>query len=177
MKKILLVFSILALLGCKNTQKKEDRLEGKVITVQLEPKSGSEVTGVVTFTQNKNNVTMVLRARGLTPGMHAVHLHEKADCSAEDGSSTGGHWNPTHAPHGKWGSEAGYHRGDIGNIQADKNGIAKLIFSTDQWCIGCQDQTKDIVGKAVIIHQGEDDFKTQPTGNAGGRVSCAGIIK
>ena len=57
------------------------------------------------------------------------------------------------------------------------DGTAKLMFQTDQWCIGCGDPTKDILGKAVIIHEGRDDLTTQPTGNAGGRVSCGGIIK
>ena len=114
---------------------------------------------------------------GLTPGEHAIHIHEKADCSSADGKSTGGHWNPTFAPHGKWGSTEGYHRGDIGNFTADAEGNATVEFSTDEWCLGCGDETKNLIGKGVIVHQGEDDFVTQPTGDAGGRISCAGIIE
>ena len=65
--------------------------------------------------------------------------------------------------------------GDIGNLKADKTGYAQLVFSTDKWCLGCTDDSKNIMGKALVIHASEDDFKTQPTGNAGGRVGCVEI--
>ena len=114
---------------------------------------------------------------GLEPGVHAIHIHQKADCSSIDGKSSGGHWNPTNQPHGKWGADEGYHKGDIGNFTADDKGNGMIQFSTDQWCIGCEDETKNIVGKAVIVHAGEDDLASQPSGAAGARVSCAGIIE
>jgi Cu-Zn family superoxide dismutase len=120
---------------------------------------------------------MVVDVSGLTEGEHAIHLHEKADCSAEDGTSAGGHWNPTNQPHGKWGSPEGYHKGDIGNFMADTDGNGTITMTTDEWCIGCEDTNKDILGKGIIIHEGVDDFTTQPTGDAGGRVSCGGIIQ
>ena len=120
---------------------------------------------------------MNIELSGLTPGIHAVHLHETADCSAPDGTSTGGHWNPTFENHGAWGDAAGFHRGDIGNLTADESGNARLTFETNLWCIDCEDPIKNIIGKAVIVHQGTDDLVTQPTGNAGARVSCTGIIK
>lgn len=151
--------------------------EVKVLKFSMEPKSGSTVKGDVSFTEENGTVNMKATFTGLTPGEHAIHIHEKADCSAEDGTSTGGHWNPTFAPHGKWGDAEGYHRGDIGNITADADGNASLDFSTDEWCLGCDDETKNLLGKAVIVHQGVDDFVTQPTGDAGGRVSCTGIIE
>ena len=113
---------------------------------------------------------------GLTPGIHAIHIHEKADCTAADGSSAGGHWNPTFKKHGKWGVEE-YHKGDIGNFTADKNGVGSIELSTDQWCIDCADETKNIIGKGLIVHAGTDDFATQPSGNAGARVACSGLIK
>ena len=69
------------------------------------------------------------------------------------------------------------HKGDIGNIEADENGIAKLLMKTDEWCIGCGDEKKDILGKSIIVHQGADDFVSQPSGNAGARISCGGIIE
>lgn len=149
----------------------------EVIKFALEPKSDSNVSGTVTFTQENGIVTMVAEMEGLTEGTHAIHIHEKADCSSPDGKSTGGHWNPTAQPHGKWGAEEGYHKGDIGNFTADASGKGSITFTTDEWCIGCGDETKDILGKAVIVHAGTDDYTTQPTGDAGGRVSCAGIIE
>jgi len=53
----------------------------------------------------------------------------------------------------------------------------EVTFSTDLWCIGCDDETKNLIGKAIIVHQGEDDLSSQPSGAAGARVSCAGIIQ
>lgn len=147
------------------------------ISFKMEPKSDSNVQGTVTFTDRDGKVAMSATFSGLTPGEHAIHLHEKADCSAADATSTGGHWNPTSQPHGKWGDEGGYHLGDIGNFTADENGNAELEFETDRWCIGCEDPNQDILGKAVIVHQGSDDFTSQPSGAAGPRVSCTGIIE
>lgn len=159
------------------TEKEEVSSNVKVIKFSLEPKSDSNVSGTVTFTQENGSVTMVAEMEGLTEGTHAIHIHEKADCSSPDGKSTGGHWNPTVQPHGKWGAVEGYHKGDIGNFTADASGKGSITFTTDEWCIGCGDDAKDILGKAIIVHAGTDDYTTQPTGDAGGRVSCAGIIQ
>lgn len=193
MKRITLmlvaVFALTMITSCKNDKKQtetvdlnEEAQEAPVndvikLKVALEPKSDSQVKGNAVFTEEDGVVTMVTVLSGLTEGEHAIHLHEKADCSAADGTSAGGHWNPTNQPHGKWGSSEGYHKGDIGNLQADASGNATISMSTDEWCIGCGDANKDIIGKAIIVHEGVDDFTTQPTGDAGGRVSCGGIIQ
>ncbi len=155
----------------------EEVVDVEIITFKMEPKSESMVQGEVTFTESDGMVSMSAVLSGLTEGEHAIHIHEKADCSSDDGKSTGGHWNPTHEPHGKWGAVEGYHKGDIGNFTADEEGNAVVEFETDQWCLGCDDENKNIVGKAVIVHQGVDDFTSQPSGAAGPRVSCTGIIK
>ena len=197
MKRIYLSFVFAATLvftGCKNENTTaEDRIEEDVVqedaemqeveqemqtvTVQLEPKSNSNVSGSVTFTEEDGEVTMEANIKGLKEGQHAIHLHETADCSAEDGTSAGGHWNPTFEDHGKWGDENGYHRGDIGNFDVNSDGVGTITFSTDQWCIGCDDEKKNILNKAVIVHEGVDDYTSQPSGAAGTRVACAGIIE
>ncbi len=143
-------------------------------TYTIYPKSGTETQGTAKFTQNGKNVEMKINAYKLTPGIHAIHIHEKGDCSATDGSSAGGHWNPANDHHGKWDTEH-FHMGDIGNLNADEEGTSTLTFKTDKWCIGCSDESKNIVGKSLIIHADKDDFHTQPTGNAGGRVGCVEI--
>ncbi|PIY11902.1 MAG: superoxide dismutase, partial [Flavobacteriaceae bacterium CG_4_10_14_3_um_filter_33_47] len=166
-----LALLIVLTVGCKNekketeqkveepiTEKVEQTSNVEVIKFSLEPKSDSNVSGTVTFTQENGSVTMVAEMEGLTEGIHAIHIHEKADCSSPDGKSTGGHWNPTAQPHGKWGAEEGYHKGDIGNFIADASGKGSITFTTDQWCIGCGDEAKDILGKAVIVHAGTDDY-------------------
>lgn len=85
-------------------------------------------------------------------------------------------WNPTNEPHGEQGDEAGYHKGDIGNFEADdESGNGKIAFSTDQWCIGCDDNTKNIVEKTVIAHQGVGDLTSQPSDAAGIRINCREI--
>ena len=151
--------------------------ETKKVTLVLDPKSNSGVKGNVVFKQEKGIVSMIAVLSGLTEGEHAIHIHEKADCSSDDGKSSGGHWNPTAQPHGKWGDAAGYHKGDIGNFSANAKGQATISKITDEWCIGCGDASKDILGKAIIVHQGVDDFTSQPSGAAGSRVSCGGIIQ
>ncbi|MCF7561321.1 superoxide dismutase family protein [Sabulilitoribacter multivorans] len=189
MKKISLLLLALALsvVACKQNKKDTEVVENEIIevetnisktlTVGLSPKSDSNVSGSVVFTEENGTVNMVASITGAEPGVHAIHIHASSDCSSPDGTSTGGHWNPTAQPHGKWGAETGYHKGDIGNFTADENGNATVEFSTDAWCIGCDDDTKNIIGKGIIVHAGVDDFTTQPTGDAGGRVSCAGIIE
>lgn len=102
----------------------------------------------------------------------AVHLHEHGDCG-DAGKGAHGHWNPTNEAHGKWGSAA-YHSGDIGNIQLDGEGSGSITLSSNRWTIGGDDKT-NIINRAVIVHSGVDDYKTQPTGNAGSRIGC-GVI-
>lgn len=146
----------------------------KKASATLASKSGSSVTGTATFTQHGKNVVMKISVSGLTPGSHAIHLHEKGDCSAADATSAGGHWNPTTEAHGKWGN-APFHHGDIGNLVAGQNGKAHLQLTTPLWTIGDANPS-DVVGHAVVVHEKVDDFTTQPTGNAGGRVAC-GVIQ
>lgn len=149
----------------------------KRVVVELEPKSDSDVSGEVVFWEEDGKVTMEATVMGLAEGSHAIHIHEKADCSAADGSSAGGHWNPTFKPHGKWGAAEGYHKGDIGNFEVNAEGKGTITMSTSEWCIGCGDETKDVLGHSIIVHEGVDDFTSQPSGNAGGRIACGGIIE
>jgi len=161
------------LIGCKPQNKSADT---KKINIAFEAKSNSKVSGTATFIEKNGKVTFEAKLSGLKPGVHAIHIHEKSDCSAPDGSSAGGHWNPTFKKHGKWGVGE-YHKGDIGNFTADANGNGSIKITTDEWCIGCGDQTKDILGKGLIVNEGTDDFTSQPAGNAGARVACSAIIK
>ena len=148
----------------------------KSIKIKLNAKSDSNASGMVTFTQIDDKVKMEAHVFNLNNKSHAMHLHEFADCSSDDGKSTGGHWNPTFEAHGFWNSPEGFHRGDIGNFEADETGHGMVNFTTNLWCIGCDDPLKNILEKAIIVHQGTDDFVSQPSGAAGARISCAGII-
>ncbi len=162
----------------KSDEKKEIKEETRILYIDLNQKNDSGVIAKAKFEQTSGVVLMTVSARGLSEGTHAIHIHEKSDCSSEDGKSAGGHWNPTAKPHGKWGSEKGYHKGDIGNFEVTSSDEDTIIeFKSDEWCIGCGDPNKDILGKGVIVHQGEDDFTSQPSGAAGSRISCGGIIE
>jgi len=192
MKRLILGFAIIfTITSCKSEVKKEKNAENseaektkeqkqetQTLFIELSPKNNSKVIGKAKFEETNGVVVMTVVVNGLSEGMHAIHIHEKSDCSSDDGKSAGGHWNPTAKPHGKWGAKTGYHKGDIGNFNVNKSdGDTEVEFKSDEWCIGCGDPTKDILGKAIIIHQGEDDYTSQPSGAAGSRVSCGGIIK
>ena len=103
----------------------------------------------------------------------AVHIHEHGDCG-DTAKMAHGHWNPTNAQHGKWGS-ASFHAGDIGNVKLNGKGKGSLTLTTDLWTLGGQPD-KNILGKSIIVHGGVDDYTTQPSGNAGTRIGC-GVIQ
>jgi Cu-Zn family superoxide dismutase len=137
----------------------------------LHSTAGHEVHGTVTFTQTDHGIRVVAEIEGLTPGKHGFHLHEFGDCTAPDGMSAGGHFNPDNHPHGGPMSVE-RHLGDLGNVTANAAGKAQLeMVDTALAFSGAH----AIVGRGVIVHAGEDDFTTQPTGNAGARVAC-GVI-
>lgn len=141
----------------------------------INPRSGSEVGGSAIFIREADGrVALQVTLEQAPPGSHALHIHEIGDCSADDASSAGGHWNPTGEAHGQWGA-APHHLGDIGNVEVDEKGEGSLSLVTDLWTIG-GGADNDILGKSVIVHATLDDFTTQPTGAAGGRIGC-GVIQ
>jgi Cu-Zn family superoxide dismutase len=139
------------------------------------PTKGNSVHGTVTFEQVEKGVRIVAKLTGLKPGKHGFHIHEFGDISSDDGSSAGGHFNPTGMSHSMPMSEK-RHAGDMGNIEADSDGKVHLDYIDPVMKLNGQ---YSIIGHAVIIHEKEDDFKTQPTGNAGARVGygVVGIAK
>jgi Cu-Zn family superoxide dismutase len=168
-----LTLGIFYLLSSFQQEHMQEKTKRAVAVIQS--KSSSSVTGKVTFSELDGKVTMKAVINGATPGDHAIHIHAEGDCSAADGSSAGGHWNPSGENHGKW-NQAPFHRGDIGNIDVGSDGEGRISRTTDLWCIGCGDEKKDILGKAIIVHQGPDDFSSQPAGAAGPRIGCGAIV-
>ncbi len=136
--------------------------------------NASGLTGKAVFTRTGDDITFVVELNNASAGQHAVHIHEKGDCSAPDGTSAGGHWNPTGVAHGKWG-EGEFHLGDIGNLTASEQGAGRLQLTTNLWEMNTGSDI-DVVGKAIVVHAGPDDFVSQPSGNAGARIGC-GVIK
>ncbi len=146
---------------------------GPSATAELSPTEGNTARGTVTFTQSGERVKVVANLSGLEPGPHGFHVHEKGDCTAPDGMSAGGHFNPLGKPHGHYES-AERHAGDMPSLVADASGNATLTVTLDTIKVGSG--ATDVVGKSVIVHKDPDDYKTQPTGNSGARVAC-GVIK
>jgi Cu-Zn family superoxide dismutase len=139
----------------------------------LAPTAGNRSTGSVTFMPSGDRVRVVAKVSGLTQGAHGFHVHEKGDCSAPDATSAGAHFNPTAKPHGN--PAAGeHHGGDMPMLEADAAGNAVLDVTLDTIALGSG--SNSIVGRAVIVHNDADDFKTQPTGNSGARVACGVIV-
>jgi Cu-Zn family superoxide dismutase len=133
----------------------------------LHPINGSEVSGTVYFTKEGNGVRVQAEISGLTGGKHGFHIHQYGDCTAEDGTSAGGHFNPREKEHS--GPDAmNRHMGDMGNITAN-DGAASLDYLDETIVL------EEIIGRGVIVHAGEDDLESQPSGAAGPRVSC-GVI-
>ena len=147
--------------------------QGSGAVAELKPTQGNKAAGTVKFEEADGKVHVVADFTGLPPGKHGLHVHENADCSAPDASSAGSHFNPGNKQHGA-PNAAEHHAGDFGNIDADAAGRAHL--DTTLSFVTVTDGPKSVVRHSVIVHAAPDDFKTQPTGNAGARLAC-GVIK
>jgi Cu-Zn family superoxide dismutase len=148
---------------------------GPTATVKLEPTRGNTTAGTVTFQQQGDQVTVLVKVEGLKAGQeHGFHIHDKGDCSSGDGMSAGGHFNPGAKPHGPPDS-ADHHAGDMPALKADAQGRADARFTLAGVTIGSG--TADIVGRGLIVHAMPDDYRTQPTGNSGARIACGVILR
>ena len=163
-----MIGTALLMAGCRSMDP-----SGPSATADLQPTKGNSASGTATFTQVGNSVRVVADVRGLNPGQeHGFHIHEVGDCSSGDGMSTKGHFNPQNKPHAHY-STSERHAGDMPALRADANGNAHLDTVLDVMTVN--PGPTSIVGRGLIVHAGSDDYKTQPTGNAGARVAC-GII-
>jgi superoxide dismutase, Cu-Zn family len=143
-------------------------------TAKLEATKGNKTFGEATFEQVGDKVRVVIFVQGLRPGQeHGLHIHEVGDCSSGDGMSTKGHFNPQNKPHGHH-SSAERHAGDLPSLVANKEGRANVNIDLD--VITLNPGAASIIDRGLIVHADPDDYKTQPTGNAGARIAC-GVIR
>jgi Cu-Zn family superoxide dismutase len=170
MRRILVVLAAAGLAGCQSVPSDAPRASAK-----LQPTKGNKTSGTADFYQVGNRVRVVANVSGLVPGReHGFHVHEAGDCSSGDGMSAKGHFNPHGKPHGHF-SSGERHAGDMPSLRADANGNAKLDTTLD--IITVTSGPASVVGRGLIVHADPDDYKTQPTGNAGARLACAVIEK
>ena len=171
MKKLLVIPAVVLVAACRTAPSTPE--DAPRATAALQPTKGSKAFGEATFEQVGDRVHVIVFAQGLKPDAeHGFHIHEAGDCSSGDGMSTKGHFNPFGKPHGPQSAE--HHAGDLPALKAGKDGRAKLDVTVSGISIG--QGPGDIVGRGLIIHADPDDYKTQPTGNAGARIAC-GVIK
>lgn len=134
--------------------------------------SGSFVSGSLVLVDNDGTGLRVKgEIRGLAPGLHGFHVHEYGDCTDTAAVSAGGHFNPGNTAHGG-PMDAHHHAGDLGNIEADTSGVARIdrIFSG----LSLRGDNS-VAGRSVVVHAKDDDLKSQPAGNSGNRIGC-GVI-
>lgn len=172
--RMFIAAALLSLSAC-GSNGSTDKLSGvgQAAQADLDPKSGSDVAGHVTFREEDGVVRVTATINGLTPGAHGFHVHENGDCSAADATSAGGHFNPRDNPHGSPERPRDqHHAGDLGNLTADQTGKASYDQRFDHLQMS---GAESIIGRAVVVHGGEDDLRSQPAGDAGNRVAC-GVI-
>lgn len=139
------------------------------VAVLLPTKSSDgKVAGAIVFKAEKGYVHVTGEVIGLTPGKHGFHIHMFGDVRADDGTSAGGHYNPEGHDHGGLDSHD-RHAGDLGNIEADKAGVAKVNIKATGLNLA------NVLGRSVVVHADPDDLTSQPAGNAGPRIAL-GVI-
>ena len=141
---------------------------------EIDPTDGNDARGNASFIETEDGLEIVATLTGLAPGDHGIHLHENGDCSGEAASAAGDHFAPGGAPHGApTDEESEHHAGDLGNISADESGNAELRLSDTELEI---DGERGVVGRAIVVHEGEDDLVSQPSGGSGNAVAC-GVVE
>lgn len=168
MRTLTMLAALLVLAGCQSMTK------GPSATAQLDAAKGGRVVGTVTFQEADGKTTVRAEVNGLPPNRQfGFHVHEKGDCSAPDFTSAGGHFNPEAKPHGDHKSAAS-HAGDLPNLSSDSQGVAALSYTSTLLTVA--PGAHSVVGRAVVVHENPDDYRSQPAGNSGPRIAC-GVIK
>ncbi len=161
--------AVVVLAACTGSAPKPPRA-----TAVLEARSGSSVTGKIELTEIRGEVRARVELDGLAPNSeHGFHIHDKGDCSAPDGSSAGGHYNPNGAAHGRAGIPP-HHAGDLPSLSADARGQVRADVLLDGVTLAAGPTS--IIGRSLVVHRDRDDFATQPAGNSGPRVACGVIV-
>lgn len=144
-------------------------------SAELKDASGQTI-GFARFVEDATGAVHVnVHVKGLTPGLHGIHIHAVGSCSPTF-AAAGGHHNPLGHQHGLE-NPLGAHAGDLPNLAVNKEGVGHLNAATDRATVSAGPSTVfDANGSALIIHADRDDQITDPTGNSGGRVACGVIV-
>jgi superoxide dismutase, Cu-Zn family len=142
--------------------------------VLIDPEGNT--VGNVALEQLARGVHIHAQAEGLPPGVHAFHIHQTGACEGPEFQSAGGHFNPTEEQHG-WNNPQGHHAGDFANVHVQDDGVLAVEYFTDVVTLG-EGETSifDEDGSAIVMHEGADDYTSDPAGHAGPRIAC-GVIE
>ncbi len=173
MRRASLILVAVALAGCAGMRPGGGDQAG---VAELKNASGQSV-GTARFTPAGSVMRILLEAKGLPPGLHAVHVHAVGKCDPPDFNSAGPHFNPTNRQHGALNPQ-GPHAGDLPNLTVAPDGTGRMETTTEQLSLGSGPSSVfDADGSALIVHAAADDFKTDPTGNSGARIACGVLMK
>lgn len=163
-----LAASAIGLGGCATPADHARYMAGKFRAQADLRNAAGEQVGTALAEEVDGAIRVMVEARGLPGGEHGTHVHTTGKCEAPDFASAGPHWNPTTHQHGKE-NPAGPHAGDMPNLSVGADGADRTIFTLSA---GTFQQLMDEDGAALVIHTGPDDYKTDPSGNSGGRIAC-----
>jgi len=163
--------AVLVLAGCTTLG---DIPTAKLATATLKQANGAPA-GTAVITAAGDKLTITVAVAGLAPGLHGTHLHMVGKCEAPGFTTAGGHLNPTSHQHGTQ-NPAGPHFGDLPNLSIDTNGAGTFTADLTATRAEAEAALFDADGTAIVIHAGPDDYKTDPSGNSGGRIAC-GVLQ
>jgi superoxide dismutase, Cu-Zn family len=176
MKRLVAIAASLALTlaGCASMT--QPATTENTATADLRDANG-QPAGTATLTQVSGGVRIVIDAKGMPPGPHGVHIHEVGKCEGPQFTTAGAHFNPDKKQHGTMNPQ-GAHAGDLPNLTIATGGTGRLETLTERITLGSgATSVFDADGSSIVVHAGPDDFKTDPTGNSGGRLACGVIVK
>ena len=161
-----------ALAGC---QTMDEMPAQRIAQATLRQASGLPA-GTAQVMRNGNEVTVSVAAVGITPGAHGVHLHTTGRCDAPDFTTAGPHLNPTNHQHGTQ-NPAGPHLGDLPNLTAGQAGAGTVSARLNGTPEEIMAALFDADGTAIVVHATADDYRTDPSGNSGGRIACGVLTR
>lgn len=138
---------------------------------ELQNQDGQPV-GEVTLRETPNGTLLHARLQDLPPGAHAFHIHETGVCEG-DFTSAGGHYNPEDVSHGIENPD-GMHAGDMPNVHVPDTGSLEIEVLNHQ--VSVEQLLAEEGGTSIVIHDGADDYASDPAGDAGPRIAC-GVIQ
>lgn len=189
MRYLMIGAATLALAACTNTTATNEATANVVLadngavaadansSAALPPSGGARATvtqadgadvGTATASVAKDGVTFTFDARNMTASTYAVHVHTTGKCEGPKFTTAGGHWNPTAKQHGK-DNPMGAHYGDLPNLTVSAGGTGSVTFTVNG---ATMPGLLDADGAAFMVHAKPDDYKTDPTGDAGDRIAC-----